>query len=187
MIRRPQKPPKFDRPKQECPADLVAGLMEFVRRKFYPAYPSDPAVKKQWFQDQGFLKTRVVLWPAGWLNERGVTLSPNRYREILCKVLTEAAIHGTTAKIQYYPAYLAKCVQSHFKIHEDEIYVEAKTVRTALDRAVLALGRIKAEAPPVDAVLAMAEARQAILQNRRTRKTETLPPPKAKTGQLDLF
>ncbi len=185
MKKRRSVQPDVQRPKQEVSADIVADLVDAVRRTFYPEYASDARVKKQFCQDLSFLKTRVILWPASWLNGKGVSLKPERYKEILLTIFNEARIHGTTAPIRYFPAYLAQCVQSHFRINEDSIYAEAKSLRTMLENVIGAAKQ--SQAAEANFARTLAEARQAIIQGRRLRKEATLPPPKANTGQLDLF
>jgi hypothetical protein len=97
--------PTFDRPKQSVPTEIVRDLMGAIRNQFYPDTLCAGA-EKQWFQDQQFLKVRVVLWPAAWLNKRGVTLKPDRYKQILLDIFADIKRHGATGAIKYWPGYL---------------------------------------------------------------------------------
>lgn len=124
------------RPRQDTPTDLVNDLLGVIRNQFYTED------RNQWFKDQAFLRRNVVLWPADWLNQRGVTLPLDRYKKILLGVFNTIKIHGDTDAVHYWPGYLMHCVQEHFRHHEEEIYEEAKSVRVKLDQA---LGKLTPE------------------------------------------
>ena len=100
----------------------------------------------------------VILWPAKWLNERGVTLSADRYREICESVFMDGLRFGNTENISYLPAWLAKVIQSHFACHGDEIYAEAKSMRTLVEHTLLLAGRLPQAAPDPVRDLAAAAA-----------------------------
>lgn len=156
---------KPDRPKQEVPLDLVNDLMHVVKSQFYADAPI-----KQWLQDQHFIKIRTVLFPASWLNQRGVTLSPERYRAILIDIFTGIKQHGSTGVVKYWPGYLAHCVQEHFKVHGEEYYEEGKTLRTKLERLQLAFTRAAAAPPPPDPVQGLAEVHRVLVGHQRRKK-----------------
>lgn len=133
----------------------------------------------------------VVLKPAEWLDERGVSISAEAYRDIFLDtrsgVLMEAIRHGDLASIQYRPAWLGKVVESFLRIRGDTLYERAKTweaTRTGAiaDQLAAALGRRPEGAQP-DPVRQLAQAASLLrrappVQNRS----------KAPAGpQLDLL
>lgn len=130
-----------DRPKQVTPLELRDQCLDFLQRKFYEGHPITFA------KDRRRLLEWVVLWPAKWLDDRGVTITTDRYREIFMRVFMDALAFGTT-KITYLPAYLAKTIQSHFDHHGDEYYEEAKSVRALTENALAITGKLAQVAPP---------------------------------------
>jgi hypothetical protein len=166
-MKRPQ--PQLDRPKQAIPAQILADLMAVIRNQFYPDALAGGDAAKQWFQDQQFLKVRVVLWPAAWLNKRGVSLQPDRYQQILLDIFKEIKRHGATGAVKFWPGYLAKCVQDHFRHHEDEIYEEGKVLRIHLERA-MATAQAAAGASQPDPVDRLAEFQRMLSSTARKRR-----------------
>lgn len=130
--------------KQQTSEELRDDLLGFIQRKFYPgegvAFAKDRRLLLKW----------VVLFPAKWLNEKAVTLPPERYREIFMKVMLEALACGNTGAIHYRPAWLAKVIQSHFAVHGQELYDEAKSARSLAENALAVFGKLsRAEPDPV--------------------------------------
>jgi hypothetical protein len=166
------RPSPPDRPKQDLPGEIVADLLSAIRGQFY-------GETKQFFQDRAFLLRNVVLWPAKWLNQRGVTLPPARYKAILLDVFTGIKQHGQTGAVKYWPGYLMKCVQDHFIHHGEEYYEEGKSLRTSTERALLAAamaGKTHTVAP--DPVQSLAQAQRLVaLPKRRPecKKVQTQP------------
>jgi len=160
------------RPKQPTPQELLDSLLDFLQRKFYQGYAVTFA------KDRPRLLKWVVLWPAAWLNKRGVTLPADRYREIFMTVFMDTLRHGTTEKINYLPAYLATVIQRHFSHHEEEIYDEAKSIRNLVENALAITGKCSQPAP--DPVLDLATAASLLKPKKRH-----LSP--SKTSQLDLL
>lgn len=130
------KSPGNFRPRQQTPKEMLDGLLDFVARKFYEG------------DGLGFVKDKprllkwVLLYPAKWLDERGVTITTERYRKLVNDVLMEALRHGNTAQIGYRPAWLGKVIQSHLAIHGEELYGEAKSARSLAENALLMVGRL---------------------------------------------
>src|ERR1017187_7470007 len=91
---------------QPTPRELTDSLLDFLRRKFYEDNP------KGFFQDRRRLLSWVVLWPAGWLKGKGVTVTTDRYHEIFCSVFLES-LTFRSEKITYLPAWLSMVIQSH--------------------------------------------------------------------------
>lgn len=162
------------RPKQPTPKELTDDLLGFLQRKFYAGNT------KAFLQQRANLLSWVVLWPASWLNAKGVTLPTSRYREIFMAVMMDAVVHGTE-KIKYPPAWLKQVIQSHFRIHGEEIYAEAKSARTLVENALLIAGKIGVQNQP-DPMRQMAAARDILVAAKPTRK-KVAPP----TRQPDLF
>jgi hypothetical protein len=84
--------------KQPTPQELLDDLLGFLQRKFYQGQPVAFA------KDRRRLLDWVVLWPAAWLDERGVTLPAARYREIFMSVFMDGLRFGNTENITYLPA-----------------------------------------------------------------------------------
>lgn len=154
MIKAPLKSVS-DRPKQQVTTEVVTDLMGAVRNSFYADSP-------QWFKDQAFIRRNVVMWPAGWLNRRGVTLRPERYKSLLIEIFNGVKQCGKTEAVKYWPGYLMTCVQSHFRIHAEEIYNEGKSFRNLVENALLAGRHAKDASTGVDPVGAIALAHQAL-------------------------
>ena len=136
--------------KQPTPQELRDDLLAFLDRKFYPGRPIDFA------KDRRRLLDWVVLWPAKWLDDRGVTIPGDRYRDIFMGVFMDGLRFGHTENIAYFPAWLAKVIQSHFAVHGDEIYDEGKNLRAVLERTLFVAG--KQVAQPPDPVRSLAAA-----------------------------
>jgi hypothetical protein len=150
-----------ERPRQTVATEIRDDLLGAIRNQFYA--DAEPG---QFQKDRNFLLTRVVLWPAGYLDKRGVTLPPERYKAILLEVFNGIKAHGQTGAIKYWPGYLMKCVQDHFKHHGEDYYNEGKTLRASLDKILKKAPRI----PTADPVRVMAEARIDLLKSSRTRR-----------------
>lgn len=156
MRRLPQPKPALQ---QVTPDDLVASLLGFLERKFYEGHPLN------FTKDRPRLLKWVVLWPARWLDERGVTVLPNRYREIFMTVFLDGLRFGDTGNITYLPAWLAKVIQSHFDHHGEEIYDEAKSIRTLAEQSISQLSHLRAVHP--DPVRELAHAARLLKPKSR--------------------
>jgi len=144
-------------------------LLDLIQRKFYLGEAVD------FNKDKPRLLALVVLWPAEYLHERGVTLPPERYKEIFIKVIMGVLQQGNTGAIRYRPGYLGQAVQSHFKIHWDEIYKEAKSARALAEYAVLMAGRLPVAKSP-DPVTEMALAAKMFKGTGRSKKAALKAP-----------
>lgn len=165
---------------EQTPAELVEELLGVIRRQFYPdSLTADARAQKRWFQEQHIIKSWVVLWPAGWLHERGVWLPPERYRQAILDILTEVKNHGDTGAVKSWPRYLATCVQSRFKIRAEEFLEEGKVARAVVERVALGLVKSdKADSARRGAgfVRVLAEAKAVLQQGRRKTKKVTAAP-----------
>jgi hypothetical protein len=165
------------RPRQDVAREIVADLLGAIRGSFYGDLPP-----KRWFEDMDFLSRKVVLWPAGWLSGKGVSLPASRYKQILLDIVRTAKLNGDTSAVKYWPAYLAKCVQSHFRIHGEEYYEEGKSARSILDGVLLRAGQALKTSGCSDPIMAMADAKRALEATRAHKR-----PKSAKDRQLTLF
>jgi hypothetical protein len=116
------------------PQELLDALCRFCQQKFY----AEDAIS--FAKDRPRLLKWVLLYPAAWLNQRGVTLPPARYRIILESILMDAVRFGNTSKVTYRPAWLRMVVQSHFRHHGDEYYAEGKNMRNLVEHAMAIAG-----------------------------------------------
>lgn len=149
---------------QTTSKDLTDDLLALVQRHLYPgeavAFNKDKKQLLQW----------AILWPATHLNDYGVTLPPERYKQLFLDILLRALQQGNTGNLKYRPAWLAKCIQSHFKIHWDEIYAEAKSARSLAEQALAMAGKIPV-AKPADPVHEMALAARLVKGTGRSKKS----------------
>jgi hypothetical protein len=166
-LRRPQ-------PKQPTSKELTDDCLAILRRKFYTGDD------KCFWQDRRLLLKWVVLYPAAWLNEKGVTIHGDAYREIFSKVFLQAAAH-MESKVKFRPAYLRQVIQSHLRIHGEDYYEAAKSARTLADHALMVAGQMRQAAP--DPVRDLANARE-ILTVKRAKKKGVQG---AVNGQLNLL
>jgi hypothetical protein len=149
------------RPRQTLALEIRDDLLNAIRNQFYA-----DAQPGQFQKDRKFLLSRVVLWPAGYLDRRGVTLPPERYKAILLDIFNGIKAHGQTGAIQYWPGYLCHCVQEHFKHHGEEYYEEGKSLRASLDKIIRRAPAI----PVADPIRVLAEARRDLLKSPTTRR-----------------
>lgn len=145
------------RPRQELPGDLVADILGVIRGQFYGDLPP-----KKFFQDRRLLLSWVVLWPATWLRQRGWTLKPGRYKAILLEIFQDVKRHGDTGQVEFWPRYLAHCVQTWFRHNEDEVHKEAVSLQMSIERALTAFTRAQPVATEEDQIRALAAARDAL-------------------------
>lgn len=170
-MKRPSRP-KMPVRRQQTSEELRDDLLGFIQRKFYQgeavAFAKDRRLLLKW----------VVLFPAQWLDERAVTLPTERYREVFMKVMLEALSCGNTGAIKYRPAWLGKVIQSHFAVHGQELYDEAKSARALAENALLMCGKLSRTEP--DPVREFARAASLLVPSKRVKK------PTVKS-QLDLL
>lgn len=136
-------------PDRQLPGVIMEDLMGAIRNAFY-------AGDKRWFKEQHFIRSGVVAWPAGWLTERGLTLSPARYKGLVMDIIVGIKQHGDTENVRYWPRYLAHAVQEHFRIHEDEIYAEAKRFSGQIEDVLKNVARTQERSPDPIQIIAMA-------------------------------
>lgn len=170
--KRPEAPVRL----QTTSKEVLEGLLALVQRKFY----AGEAV--QFAKDRRHLLQWALLWPARhWFKEKEVALPEARYQEILSKVIIEAAAFQT-GPIRYRPAWLGEVIQSHFRIHGEEIYAEAKAMRTLAEHTLLQLGKLPTR--PQDALVNEFDAASRLLDRPKAKKTVAKPVAKE---QLNLL
>lgn len=155
----PPRPPRSAR-RQPTPQEIRDTILDFIGRHFYGG--DRVALAK----DTPRLLKWVVLKPAEWLDDRGVSISADAYRDVFLDtragVLMEAIRHGDLASIQYRPAWLGKVVESFLRIRGDTLYERAKTWEATrsgaiADQLAAALGR-RPEGQRADPVRQLAQA-----------------------------
>lgn len=168
------------RPKQSVSQELLDDLLRFVRQKFYADSGEDA---KCFAQDRTRLLRWALLWPASWLDTRGVTLPGERYKQIVTHILMEAIRHGNTTKVKYRPAWLQAVIQRHFAMHGEEYLAEAKSARTMAEHVLLVTGKLKVASGP-DPVRELAAAASLLVRANKAKKAQFKPSQKE---QLNLL
>jgi hypothetical protein len=147
------------------PNAFVAGedLLRAVQQRFYPA-----TAQQNFYRDRRML-LYALAWPALWLEQRGLTCSPARYRALIAERLESIAAHGDPARYgAYFPAYLLKCLQDYFQYHGAALYDELKHIRNAIDQLLASTrfaAQVRHDAQPI-AVLASAHRLIAAQRSR---------------------
>lgn len=164
--RRPQR-------RQPTPEELRDTLLHFIQTHFYKGQPVAFA------KDRPRLLKWVVLKLASYLDDKAVSISTERYQEIMQKVLMEALQFGDTGNITYLPAWLGRCIDSHLDVHGEGYYEEGKAARENVQTHLSgALKIAHAGLQGRDPVREMAEAARLIRPQKRPVKTvvkEQLP------------
>lgn len=159
---RPKRPDQPVRPRQQTSQEVRDALLELVQRKWYAED------RVGFLKEQKDLLRWVILWPAAWLHARGVDVPQEKYREIVSKVLLEAAAFQRIQKVKYRPAYLKMVLQRHFDHHGDEIYAAAKAARSVAEHALATLGKLPVQS--TDRVVEeLAAASRLLAGSRRIR------------------
>ena len=161
-----------------APADAdsaVPHLLEIVRLGFYSKQP-----KAHFYRDRRML-LYALTWPAGWLDSRGLTCSPERYHALVAERLDAIAAHGDSSRYgAFFPGYLLKCLQDWFQHHGDDLYDELKHVRNAIHQILGSLdfaSRVQIQARHIE----LLAATHRLLHAQRKRHVALNP------GQMSLF
>ena len=116
-----------------------------------------------------------------------MTISADSYRSLFLDhrsgVLLEAIRHGATDAIRYRPAWLRQVIQSHLRIHGEELYQAAKSSAVAIENALSLAGRMTGVRPP-DPVREMAGAASLLRSSKRSAQTRCSP---SADAQRELF
>jgi hypothetical protein len=162
--------------RERPPEEVLQGILADINRHFYKN-----ASAKQWLRDQGALMT-VLTWPATWLGERAISIPVSRYESILREILNGIAKHGATAKIEYFPAYLERCVRLWYVHNGEELYEERKRLRNVMDLRFLKTGGAATTTSGPDPIDAIAAAHRVLATAKRRPKSA-----KSDATQSDLF
>lgn len=123
------------RPKMATAEATLTDLLGELQRRFYAQ-----ADQSLFYRDRCAL-ARALTWPALWLDRRGVQCSQDRYRALLVARLEAIQVHGDSGKYgAFFPAYLLKCLQDWFTWHGEDLYLELKHARNAIEVALLSVG-----------------------------------------------
>lgn len=153
---------------------LLAGLLDDVRRRFYPGKPVAE------FQRDRRRLLVALCWPADWLARRGLFCPPTRYRALVVARLDAVRAHGDPACYgAFFPSYLLKCLQDHFAHHGDDLHDELKHIRNALEGVTGSLRYAESEAT--------VQARQIDALARVHQMLRAQAPPPSDPRQLALF
>ncbi len=98
-----------------------------------------------------------ILEPAKFIVKKGFTLPGDRFKQILVGIITDSK-RNCTGTITYLPAYLRKCVQSHFEIHWEEYQRESKRADLAAEAALFALKALPVADRSVETIAALAKS-----------------------------
>lgn len=141
-----------DRPKQDVPADIVNRLLATVRSQF-----CGDMIGEEWGKHSHFVRRNVIMWPAHFVcNAKGFTIPADRYEKIMRTIFNGIKVHGKTEAVKYWPGYLMKCVQDHWRHHWEEYYEESKASGNLAQAALVALGRLPNRQDGVVQSIAMA-------------------------------
>jgi hypothetical protein len=126
----------------------------------------------EWAMHSHFIKRNVVLWPARFMWGKGFTIPGPRYEAIMRGIFETIKTRGHTEVVKFWPGYLMMCVQTHWRHHWEDYYAEAKSVRSAVDAALLACKPVER---PDNTVETLAAAHQVLATRKRHAKTPRLP------------
>jgi hypothetical protein len=150
-------------------------LLQSIRLRFYARRPAD-------YHREHQRLLHAITWPATWLDERGLTCSPQRYQTLIDERLHAIAAHGDPARYRdYFPSYLLKCLQDWFDRHGEDLYSELKHIRNALDQLLASArfaGRVQRDARQLDLLVST----HRLLESRRAPRASA-----AAADQLTLF
>lgn len=158
--------------------EIVDTLLGFIRTHWYSDAPTEAFLK-----DRSRLLEWVVFEAAGRLDGATVTLPGERYLEIHLTILREALTHG--GRPTYIPAYLRHVVQSHWKIHWERYYEEAKTVTPRIEECLRDLAAGVGRRP--DPIRDLAQAQSLIRTTRRAKAADARESRAEARRQMDLF
>jgi hypothetical protein len=155
-------------------AATTEALLCAIRLRFYGSRPSD------YHRDRQRL-LHAITWPATWLDQRGLTCSPQRYQMLIEERLQAIAAHGNPATYgAYFPAYLLRCLQDWFDRYGEALYSELKHIRNALDQ-LLASARFAERVQRHARHLDLLVSTHRLLENRHAHRTTSA------ADQLTLF
>jgi hypothetical protein len=176
---RPKRQQRARRPQRDVLSqEILDTLLGFIRSHWY-----QDATPAAFLKDRSRLLEWVVFEAAGRLDVACLTLPGARYLEIHLEILREALTHG--GRPTYIPAYLRHVVQSHWRIHWERYYEEAKSVTPRIEECLRDLAAGVGRRP--DPVQDLAKAQSLLRTQRRTQASETRAVRQESKRQMDLF
>ncbi len=122
------------RPHMTAAEDTLVVLLGEVRQRFYAQCA--PSL----FYCNRRALVSALTWSAEWLDRRGVYCTQARYRVLLIARMEAIEEHGDAGKMgAFFPAYLLKCIQDWFAWHGEDLYLELKHARNAMEVALLSI------------------------------------------------
>jgi hypothetical protein len=161
------RPRPLPRPKNDISRALMDSILMSIGEMFYPGRRDTKEARRTWAMDQNFYRKNLVLWSAHWLDNKGVTLSPERFKLLLLDKLSEVKLKGTS-EVKYLPRYLLHCIQDHFKHNGEQIYNEAKSTAAVVDNA---LARCQIAQGGIDPIRMLSEAYKLSKQPKKPKQT----------------
>jgi len=140
-----QSPPQSKIIRAEIQTERVLeALLETVRKEFYAT--TDTAQPKCHFHRDRRRLLHALSWPAHWLQARNLIVSAEHYRRIIEQQLAGIVEHGDRSSYQaYFPRYLLKCLQGHFRHRGDLLYEEVKAISYAIPGVIERLRELEVE------------------------------------------
>ena len=154
-------------------------LLDQIKAQFY----DHKQPEKRFYQDRRML-LYALTWPAKWLDQRGLPITPQSYQQLITQRLQDIQTHGVAQhQFRYFPRYLLKCIQDWFAHHGDELYEQLKHVRNQLCTIETLLQQsADSDAEPQHALITrMADAHQILKQQVYSNKISK------SDKQLELF
>lgn len=170
--------PRQRRQRDVVSTEIVDTLLGYIRSHWYSGMPSELFAK-----DRPRLLDWVVFEAAKRLDGAAVTLPGARYLEIHLQILQEALTHG--GRPTYIPAYLRHVVQSHWRIHWERYYDEAKAVTPRIEECLRDLAAGVGRRP--DPVRDLSQAAALLADRRRSKAAEQRAKATSAAAQLDLL
>lgn len=150
--------------KQHTSEEIRDELLNFIRNHFYK---NDYIA---FLKDRPRLLKLVVLKFAEWLDERGVSLHPDRYLKIMRdSILMEAVRFGHIDEIKYPPAWLGVFVENHLSRRGEAYYEEGKSIRNICD-TVISFSRTTIHSR--DPIRELAQASKLLVTKRKSTPTQ---------------
>jgi hypothetical protein len=112
-------------PDNRAPA---AALLEDYERRIRGSFFGD-LPDKLWFAQRDDI-ARMIAWPVIYLRRRGVSLPPERIRQILDEIILTVKRHGNTGAVRWFSKYFETVVTSHMNHHGEDYYDEAKRLQS---------------------------------------------------------
>jgi hypothetical protein len=165
-------------------------ILSMIRAEHYPeSRTNNKADQKAFFRDRQAI-LRAITWPGEYCRGHGLFLPMRRIQELVIEQLIDIRTKGNASKIEYFPRYLLHCLQTRFKKHRDEYYLETKHRDTGIDCVLAGIESKKArksaqksalEGDPQDETERLADLHRALLSPVRKKKAVV------SVTQTDLF